>query len=193
MGNDEDSMRLPLVDDDVGDSAVRAVFERTIDGSGAVPNLYRQLAHAPELLEAWIAFAWPLRHAAVTDRGLRELLILRVAQLQGADYEWRHHWQMAIDCGVGPEALDALARWQQDPEFSPSERAALRMADELTVDGGLSDTTWSELCKHFNERSRVELILTTSFYACVSRVLKGLLTPLESEYRHLPPVPELPH
>ncbi len=36
-------------------------------------NLYRSLAHTPELLDAWIDWAWALRAKCTTPRALREL------------------------------------------------------------------------------------------------------------------------
>ncbi len=42
-------------------------------------NLYRSLAHTPQLLEAWIDWALALRAQCTTSRALRELMILRTA------------------------------------------------------------------------------------------------------------------
>src|SRR3954453_1426722 len=58
-------------------------------------NLYRCLAHAPDLLRAWIAFAWALRGNSATSRQLRELMILRTATLHHSPYEWHQHRRMA--------------------------------------------------------------------------------------------------
>ena len=53
--------------------------------------LYRALANAPILLRSYSTLARALRHDAVTDRCLRELVILRTAQLTDSEYEWSHH------------------------------------------------------------------------------------------------------
>src|SRR5918997_5614802 len=63
-------------------------------------NLYRALAHAPRLLEAWIDFAWALREHCNTPRRLRELVILRTAQRTLSRYEWTQHRFMAAQAGV---------------------------------------------------------------------------------------------
>ena len=55
---------------------------QTVAAAGAKQvNLYRCLAHAPDLLRAWIDFAWALRGHDRTSRRLRELMILRTALL----------------------------------------------------------------------------------------------------------------
>jgi hypothetical protein len=43
--------------------------------------LYRTLANQPELLRGWLVFAWRLRLACSSPRRLRELMIVRGAQL----------------------------------------------------------------------------------------------------------------
>src|SRR5690606_2224319 len=94
-----------------------------------LPSLYRVLGNAPAMREAWIAFAWPLRLEACSPRRVRELLILRGAQLCDAAYEWAHHVPMALESGVTVEQVRALDDWRGAGCFDARERAALRLAD----------------------------------------------------------------
>lgn len=176
-----DSPRVPLVGDDTDDARVAAVFAKGHDLSGRSPNLYRMLANAPELLDAWVAFAWPLRNESTTPRSLRELMILRVAHLDGADYERAQHEPMARAAGVTDDQIAALAAWRDAaPDvFSDPEQAALAVADQIAAGGDVDDATWTAVAGHFDPRGCVELVLTASFYSCVSRVLKTLRVPLD--------------
>lgn len=100
--------RIPLIEDNA-DPRIAAIYVALRSGGHAgFPNLYRLLAHAPAMLEAWTRLAWPLRTEAKTPRALRELMILRGAQIMGADYEWTHHAPMALAAGVTREQIDAL-------------------------------------------------------------------------------------
>lgn len=180
--------RIPLIGDDTDDPRLTATFDRVRSAVGRIPNLYRTLGHNPEVLDAWLAFAWPLRHAATSDRALRELVIMRTAQLTTADYEWRQHWSMALEVGVSEEQLAALGAWPDADAFSPAEKAALRMTDELGSTADLGDDGWAALRSHFDDRECVELVLTAAFYSCVSRVLGGLHVPLEESASANPPV-----
>lgn len=175
--------RLPLLDDATADAKAQAVFERSQASWGRVPNLYRTLAHAPDLLEAWIAFAWPLRHECSTDRGLRELVILRTAQIDDAAYEWKQHLPMALDAGVSEAQVDALATWNEAPAeiFTEVERDTLALTEQVAAGGHVSDELWQALRSHFDEREVLELVMTAAFYACVSRVLNTLRVPLEED------------
>jgi 4-carboxymuconolactone decarboxylase len=166
--------RIPPVEADSTDPALAAVFDVFRDAGRDVPMLYRTLGRSPAMLQAWTSLAWPLRQEATSPRGLRELLIMRVAQLTTAPFEWLAHWDMAVKHGITVEQLDALADWPHSGLFSDRERAALALTDELTEGLDVADDTWSELAEHFAEGELVELVLTVSFYSCVSRVLHAL-------------------
>jgi len=139
-------------------------------------------------LEKWIEWSWTLRSDCVSDRSLRELVITRTAQRNHIDYEWRHHYPMALEFGVTEDQLAALDDWAQSDLFSPVERAALAVADELTAGTEISDEAWAALSSHLDPAQCLEIVITAAFYACVSRVLGGLKIPLEERYTRYPPV-----
>lgn len=141
-------------------------------------NLYRALAHAPRLLEAWIDFSWALREQCETPRPLRELIILRTAQLTLSQYEWHQHRRMAAEAGVDEYQVAELAMWRTSPAFTDAERAALAFTDAL-ADGHVSDEANAALAEHFGLQARVELTLTASFYFGVPRLLDALRVPVE--------------
>jgi 4-carboxymuconolactone decarboxylase len=196
MAMAEQPNRIPLVGDDTDDPAVTKTFDYVRSAVARIPNLYRTLAHSPEVLDGWLAFAWPLRHAAQTDRSVRELIIMRTAQLTGADYEWRQHHAMATDAGVTAAQLGSLGSWPSSDAFSAAERVALGMTDELSATAELGDDTWTALRGVYGERECVELVMTAAFYQCVSRVLGGLAVPLEADVDGVPaidPAARSPH
>jgi AhpD family alkylhydroperoxidase len=166
--------RVPLVPEDSNDAVLAPIFEVFTSSNRAVPDLYRALGNAPTLLKAWTDFAWPLRHDSTTPRSLRELAILRVAQMTGADFEWKAHSAFALKNGVVQRQLDELHRWRDSSEFSDDERAVLAFTEQLTTNLEVDDQTFAALEERWAAAEVVELVLTVSFYSCVSRVLKGL-------------------
>jgi AhpD family alkylhydroperoxidase len=183
-----DAARVTLRDG--GDSEeLTALFGRIEGTVGGVPTLYRALANAPGLLEGWIDFAWRLRNEATSDRGLRELAILRVAQLSGSDYVWRSHWKLARRAGVSDEQLAALGSWRESDLFSDVERAVLQLTDELTSDVAVDDTTWAAFHAGFDDRQAVEIVLTIAFYSCAVRINAGLGIPIEDSHSSIPGLP----
>jgi 4-carboxymuconolactone decarboxylase len=174
--------RLPLVPAEPDDPVVREVFARFAAEGRAPIELYRALAHSPKLLRAYSGLATALRYEAETPRVLRELVILRTAQLTGSEYEWAHHRKMALAAGVPEAKLEELERWRESNAFDERERAALRLADEAH-ELAVTDETFAELRRVFHDGEVVELVLLATFYQAVARVLQALAIKVEPEYR----------
>jgi AhpD family alkylhydroperoxidase len=140
-------------------------------------SLYQALANQPDLLLGWIDLAWRLRQLPTTSRRLRELMIVRGAQLTHCEYERLHHEVMARAAGVSEAELVAIPQWRQSEAFSSHERAALELMDEM-IAGSVSDAVLERLEQHFDAKERVELILTAGMYSMVPRVIDALRLPL---------------
>lgn len=176
--------RVEMIPGEPADPTVRAMFEEVRARGVAVPNLYRVLGHAPQMLRAWLDFAWPLRLQATTSRRIRELLILRGAQVSDTHYEWVHHVPMALAAGVTQAQIDALAAWEHSELFSAQEKAVLRLAEEVTRGPAASPACIAALQQHrFSEAEIVELTLTASFYVCVARFLQSMDVDLEEDLK----------
>jgi alkylhydroperoxidase family enzyme len=149
---------------------------------GTPPNLYRALGNHPQLLAAWSGFSKMLRHDARTPRALRELLILRGAQLMRSEYEWAQHLPMARKAGVREAQIAALAGWRSSPEFDAVEKAALALAEAVT-EGRVGDQVYAEAARHFDHGEYVELSCVAAFYAMVGRMIDAMGVQLEPEMR----------
>ena len=153
---------------------------------GNPPNLYRALGNHPALCAAWTEFARAIRYESRTPRTLRELMILRGAQLMRSEYEWAQHLRMARKAGVREAQIEALARWRDSGEFDAREKAALALAEAVT-NAEVTDGVYAEACKHFDHATYVELALTAAFYAMVGRMLDAMRVQLEPDAREYSP------
>jgi 4-carboxymuconolactone decarboxylase len=177
--------RLPMLPAQPQDPALGAMFDEVRARGVQVPNLYRIIGHSPPMLRAWLDFAWPLRLDAKTTRRIRELLILRGAQVSGAHYEWVHHVRMALAAGVTQAQIDVLGAWERSDAFDEQERAVLRLADEVTRGPAASAACIANLGEQgFSHADIVELTLTASFYVCVARFLQSMDVEPEEGFEH---------
>jgi 4-carboxymuconolactone decarboxylase len=119
-----------------------------------------------------------LREKCRLPRELRELVIVRLAQLFGSEYELVHHRAMARAAGVSDAKLEDLGHWRSSEGFSGAERAALAYSEALH-DGDVSDAVAAEAAHIFSPAELVELTVTAGFYSMVPRVLDALRVPLE--------------
>lgn len=160
--------------------------KRLVELWGAPPNLYKALGNHPELVAAWAEFSKTLRHDTRTPRALRELVILRGAQVMRSEYEWAQHLAMARKAGVSEVKIKNLASWRTSSEFSEQEKAALALAEAVT-EGRVSDEVYARAKKHFDDHDYVELALVAAFYAMVGRMIDAMGVELEPEMKNYSP------
>ncbi|MGH8738877.1 MAG: carboxymuconolactone decarboxylase family protein [Burkholderiales bacterium] len=152
-------------------------------------NLYRALGNHPALAAAWTEFANSIRHDSRTPRKLRELMILRTAQIARSHYEWAQHLKMARKAGVAEDQIAELESWRESRHFDPRERAALALTEGVMA-GEVTDAIYAEASKHFGHAEYVELCLTAAFYAMVSRMLDAMRVEFDPDIRdHSPRLP----
>ncbi|MDH5578830.1 MAG: carboxymuconolactone decarboxylase family protein [Betaproteobacteria bacterium] len=153
---------------------------------GTPPNLYRALGNHAPLAAAWTEFARAIRYESRTPRTLRELVILRGAQLMRSEYEWAQHLRMARKAGVPEAQIAALAGWRDSDAFDAREKAALLLAEAVTK-ADVSDAVYAAVSPHFDHATYVELAITAAFYAMVGRMLDAMRIQLEPEFRDYAP------
>lgn len=153
---------------------------------GTPPNLYKALGNHPRLLAAWNEFSKTLRHDTRTPRALRELVILRGAQLMRSEYEWAQHLPMARKAGVSEDQIENLSSWKSSSHFDAREKAALALGEAVTQ-ARVSDEVYAEAMRHFDHHDYVELATVAAFYAMVGRMIDAMGVPLELEMKDYSP------
>ncbi|MFB7719625.1 carboxymuconolactone decarboxylase family protein [Nocardia sp. NPDC056100] len=94
------------------------------------------------------------------EKPLRELVKLRVAQINGCVYCVDMHSRDAIAGGDTWRRVSLVAVWREAPFFTPRERAAFDLAEAMTriADGEVSQQIWDEAAAHFEEKELAELV-----------------------------------
>ena len=158
----------------------REIFDNlAAERGGVVGNIFRALAHTPNLLRRFLALGGELRNKTELDPKLRELAIVTVGRLTDAQYEFVHHWNHARRVGVTREQLESLADFDKSPNFSDHERAVIRYAVEATNNVKVSDPTWNALKSFLDTKRIMELVQNVAFYNMVVRVLVPVGVELE--------------
>lgn len=164
--------RLPYAD--LSRCDVAPLVERIVAERGSVLHLYQMLLHSPPVAGGWLAYLTAIRQQSTLDGALRELVIMRVAVLNGASYEADQHAPIARREGVSQAQLDALADLADSDAFTARERAALAYTDAMTRHVQVPDAVFAALRTHFDDRHVVELTATVAAYNMVSRFLEAL-------------------
>ena len=173
--------RIPFVDSDTQEPALRALFDQ-IRARGAEPfNIHRTIAQAPDIFAGFLSFAFALRSQAVSPRVDRELMILRTCQLTDGSYQWSHHRHMAAALGLTDIQIDQIATWRTSDAFSPSHRAILAYTDAMFSAAGVDEAVFGDLARRFGPREIVELTLTAAFYGGMAHFSRALRIPLDAD------------
>jgi len=161
--------------DENSSAAVRALADRIrLERDGRMLNLYSMLLNAPPVAEGWLALFTAIRQQCTLRGDYRELVILRVALLNGASYEYQVHVPFALREGVTQQQIDALQQWESAAVLTPAQRAVLAYTDSMTREIHVPEPVFDALRAHFNNREIVELTATVGGYNLVSRFLEAL-------------------
>lgn len=104
----------------------------------------------------------------------RELVQLRVSQINGCAFCVDMHTKEAAHAGETSVRLHLVAVWREANVFSEAERAALELAEQGTriadAAGGVSDAAWANATKHYNEDQLAALVSLIAFMNTVNRM-----------------------
>ena len=92
----------------------------------------------------------------------QHLLEIRASQINGCAYCTDMHTKDAAHAGETPVRLNLIATWREATVFTEAERAALELAEQGTrladAAGGVSDETWANAVKHYDEDQLAGLV-----------------------------------
>jgi len=166
--------RVPLIDENTRPELAQLVATIKSERGGKLLRLYQALLNSPPVAEGWLKLFTAIRQKTELGGRYRELAILRVALLNGADYEYRAHLPFAQQEGLSQEQIDALPGWQLSERFDARERTVLAYTDAMTRGIRVPDAVFAEVRRHFDERETVELTATIGGYNLVSRFLVAM-------------------
>jgi 4-carboxymuconolactone decarboxylase len=163
-------------------------------------NIFKTLAHAPELYERWSGLGQYLLNASTLPPRDREIIILRMGWLCQAPYEWSQHARIAKASAHMTDAeVRAIAEGAAGSGLSDFDRTLIRTTDELRYDTEISDATWAALRARYSVEQTVDVIYTAGQYQLVSMALNSLGVQLDPELQEripddlqLPPVAGAP-
>ncbi|GAA4387652.1 carboxymuconolactone decarboxylase family protein [Tsukamurella soli] len=133
-------------------------------------HLFSTLGRSKRLFLGWLGYSGMLMPFGALRRSESETVILRVAHLRGNTYELGHHRRIGARTGLDrdrQEAIFAGTGWDE------RSGALLHATTELVETKAVTDATWSELSRHFDDRRLVEIVMLATQY-------DGLATAIET-------------
>ena len=129
---------------------------------------------APEAMKAMLALETVSRQLSI-PLALRELVKMRVSQINGCAFCLDMHAPEARAAGVSQQKLDVLAAWRESPAFDARERAALGWAEALTrlEATGAPQPDYDALAAEFSPAEQSDLTLVINVINAWNRFAVG--------------------
>ena len=165
--------RIAPVPVDEQTEAERALLDPNGTGRPVI-NLYATLVRFPPLYQPRAVQSEYIRTGSTLSGRVREMLILRVGWLCGAEYEWAQHAPIARREGLTDDEVRGIAIGPDASGWSRLDAALLRATDELYRDDTISDTTWATLAESYGEHELIDIVTTVAGYRMVSMLLNSI-------------------
>jgi 4-carboxymuconolactone decarboxylase len=174
--------RIPLIEEADHPELGEVIGRIKAGRRGGLLNVYKLLLHSPALAQTWFDHNSAVRWKTKLSGRLREIVIIRIAHLNGIDYVLAQHVPgLATAEGLTAAECEALADWRATGLFDARERAALAYAEAMTLDTSVPNDVFGDVRRHFDDRETVELSVLIGTYIMHNRVMKALAIDLEPE------------
>ncbi len=141
---------------------------------GKPPHIFTTLGRHRGLFRRWLWFAGGLMPGGKLPRAETELVILRVADNTGCEYEWSHHERLGRRAGLSAEEIVRVREGAVAAGWSPRQEMLLEAADALHADGVIGDELWARLSAEWGEVELIELCLLIGHYEMLAMTLNSL-------------------
>jgi uncharacterized peroxidase-related enzyme len=152
-----------------------ALYDKIFSQRGNVPNMFRTMAHRPEIFATMMAHFAAVLNTGTVSTKLKELIIVRTSQINSTPYCLASHTILARNLGWSDDQLTNLSAWQTREDFTHAEKAAIRLAEAVTLDAnGLSDEQFTELKSFYDDGEIVELLCSIGLFNYFNRFNNAL-------------------
>lgn len=116
---------------------------------------------SPDGLKNMLGMELYLGKIVSLDSKLKELIKIRVSQINGCAYCITTHSKEARNNGETEQRIYGLNAWQECRFYSKKEQLALQLAENMTLisEKKVPDALYQEIRKEFNEKEYTDLVL----------------------------------
>ncbi|MGA2985354.1 MAG: carboxymuconolactone decarboxylase family protein [Terriglobia bacterium] len=175
-------MKIELLEKEQAAESIRPIYEGMEKKSGRVINMYKVMAHKPNVLGPFLEFYKQVWAPGALDPKIKELAYLRTSIMNGCTYCSRAHTASAKRRGVTDEQVQALKEpgGSSRDVFTEEERAVIQFAEQLTAwPAAIQAADLETLGKFFNTEQIEELVLTIATANLTNRFNEGMKTPVD--------------
>ena len=163
--------RISKLDRSEVTSDMAALYDKIFAQRGNVPNMFRTMAHRPEIFSTMMAHFAAVLNTGTLPTKLKELCVVRTSQLNCTAYCLASHTAISLRLGTTPEQIEALrGDWRSSALFSEAEKIAIHLAEVMTLDSSnYTDEDLAQLKRFYSEGEIVELMASIGLFNYFNR------------------------
>src|SRR5437868_8412098 len=138
---------------------------------GGVRGPFNVLLRSPEVGDLGAEFGGAMRFRTTLPADVREVIIIMTGRFWMAQYEWNAHKAAALQNGVNPAIVDAIATGKRPAGMPPEMELAYNLIDELLTTHQVTDATFKAAKDKYGEKGVVDMIALSGWYGLVSMLL----------------------
>lgn len=172
---------LPLQESEVRED-VQNLYREVRNSFGIVPNLFKTIAHKPDVLLALYPFATSLLSDNSLSAKVKELAILTTSKTNRCHYCVVHHTEMGKKVGLTQEQIDSISDCRDSDLFNQEEKTVIQYAEQVTKDAeAVSDELFSKLKGFYSDQQIVLLTLIIGLFQIFNKFNGALQVELEKD------------
>ena len=138
---------------------------------GGVRGPFNVLLRSPEVGDFAQQFGGAMRFRTSIPKDVSETIIIMTGRYWMAQYEWNSHKAAALQNGVKPEIVDAIANGKRPNGMAPDMEIAYNFIDELLTTHQVTDATFKAAKDKYGEKGVVDMMGLSGWYCLVSMAL----------------------
>jgi 4-carboxymuconolactone decarboxylase len=138
---------------------------------GGARGPFNVLLRSPEVGDFAQQFGGSMRFRTAIPKAVSETIIIMTGRFWMAQYEWNSHKAAALQNGVPPGTVDAIAAGKRPNGMPPDTEVAYNFIDELLTTHQVTDATFQAAKDRYGEKGIVDIAGLSGWYCLVSMAL----------------------
>ena len=145
---------------------------------GSVRGPFNVLLRSPGLTGPVQQVGEYLRFKCPLEKRIIELTTILVARAWSQQYEWFAHSVQAVNVGVKPEVVEAIAEGRRPRGMGQDEEIVYDFVTELLATKGVSDETYERTTAKYGEQGVVDITGIVGYYSLLAMQMNVARTPM---------------
>ena len=150
----------------------KTMIEHLLSGErGGANGPFNILLRSPEVGDLGQQFGGAMRFRTDLPKNVSEVIIIMTGRYWMAQYEWNSHKNAALQNGVAPAIVDAIAAGKRPTGMPAQMEVAYNLIDELLTSHQVTDSTFKAAKDRYGEKGVFDIVGLSGWYGLVSMLL----------------------